>query len=123
MSLLIAAVLTGFLLWLILLFNRRKVYGMVYGADGRAISDVLVVLEGKKQKQIHTDKDGYYCFKGMKKRDYMLNIFDEEENLILKIKICMEETEDEKVFVIMQSCCVTVDTEQKHKKYMVNVTI
>ena len=105
------------------MFNRRKVCGTVYGADGRAIADVLVVLEGKKQKQIHTDKDGYYCFKGMKKRDYMLNIFDEEENLILKIKICMEETDGEKVFVIMQSCCITVDTKQKHKKYMVNVTI
>ena len=35
----------------------------------------------------------------------------------------MEETEDDKVFVIMQSCCITVDTKQKYKKYTVNVTI
>ena len=96
---------------------------MVYNADGRPLSNVKIVLESKKQKQIHTDKDGYYCFKGMKKSDYVLNIFDKEEDIVLKMNICMEETEDEKVFVIMQSCCITVDTKQAHKKYTINVTI
>ena len=123
MALLIAAILTGFILWLILLFSRRKICGIIYGADGKAISGALVVLEGKKQKQIHTDKDGYYCFKGMKKCDHVLNIFDNEESLVLKMNICMEETEDEKVFVMIQSCCITVDTKQTYKKYTVNVTI
>ena len=59
----------------------------------------------------------------MKKSDYVLNIFDNEECLVLKMNICMEETEDEKIFVMIQSCCITVDTKQKYKKYTVNVTI
>ena len=123
MALLIAVVLTGFLLWLILLFSRRKICGTVYGAEGEAISGALVVLEGKKRKQMHTDKDGYYCFKSMKKSDYVLNIFDKEENIVLKMNICMEEIENEKVFVMMQSCCITVDIKQEYKKYTINVTI
>ena len=123
MALLIATVLTGFLLWLILLFSRRKVCGKVYGVDGKAISGALVVMEGKKQKQIHTDKNGYYCFKGMKKSDYVLNVFDNEESIVLKMNICMKETEDDKVFVIIQSDCITVDVKQERKKYTINVTI
>ena len=72
--------------------------------------------------ETETDENGSFCMDGLKKDDYRLKVIHEEGYLILSLDIFMESKDKEETFSILESCCSSVETKEKNRKYEINVT-
>lgn len=117
---LLVAVGSGTGIFLLFFLRRWKVFGRVVDTDGEAVEGICVTLDGR---ETFTNEKGAYAFKGMKRGNHDLCIFDLSDNPVLSLNIYTGSVDDEEVFTILENSSVSVDAHKEGKNYLVDAVI
>lgn len=123
--LLLAVIGAGVLgIWLFLFYLRKRtVCGTILEEDGSAVCGAEIVLTGRERMETKTDEDGRFCFSGLKKDSYRLRIDYEDGQVMLSADIHMESSDEEEVFLIIDSSCSSVETKRERGTYQVDLIV
>lgn len=124
-----AALAILFLIWLLLLLLLLLCYGeKVCGTVrkfGEPVNGLRIMLERPDKKNgyeiltVNTDKDGAFCFSGLRKGSYRLGFLGMAGQSAFSMDIHMGEKE-KNIFTVPVPCH-DVETEKKGRKYVVDV--
>ena len=81
---------TGGAFFVFIWFRRRKIKGKLVSRENLSYSNCLIMLEGKDKLRTRTNKKGEFTFRNLKKGTYILNVFNESEELLFQGEISME---------------------------------
>lgn len=101
-------------------FRRRKLIGTITDVDGEAVEGIRATLD---EKETFSNEKGKYTFKGMRRGNHDLCIYNSDGSIILSISICSNSGADEEVFTILKDSCVNLDTHREGKNYLVDAVI
>ena len=87
--------------------------------DGVKYSHCLVTLEGRDKLHTYTDANGVFSFKNLKKDTYVLNVFNENEDLIFSCEIFTAKTDDN--FHVLKNNTVAYQYGRSNKSYYVDI--
>jgi len=73
---------TGGVLFVFIWLRRRKIKGKLVSRENLSYSNCLITLEGKDKLHTRTNKKGEFTFRNLKKGSYILNAFDEKDELL-----------------------------------------
>lgn len=110
---------TGGCLFFFFWWRRRKVKGKLMSKDGVKYSHCLVTLEGRDKLHTYTDANGVFSFKNLKKDTYVLNVFNENEDLIFSCEIFTAKTDDN--FHVLKNNTVAYQYGRSNKSYYVDI--
>lgn len=71
-------------------WRRHKVKGKVLSKDGMNYSNCVVTLEGRDKLRTRTNRNGQFTFRNLKKDTYILNIFNENDELLFSSEIFVD---------------------------------
>lgn len=94
--------------------------GNIENAEGSAEEGLLVTLDDRKT---YTNEMGTFVFRGMRRGNHELNVFDSLGSVVLSMNICTTGREDNQVFTVMQNSCIRVDAHKEGKQYLVDVVL